>query len=407
MAYSGDGWQPECLLCARRCIMLDPPSSDAIIRQPERGARPMPEELPGPFIGPTEQSLFAIPETRERATRLREQLTPKLALILEWACGDIEDAYGAGSLDPYRIVLTPANRRKSVNTKPYHAASAGLAMKSTEAERQHWYFQQRIECSDSHILAGMFGNRGREANPIVTVMKRHDLEVARLLDYREAFLWQDGLYADDEEEDRSSVLPFLAKLRTGAERDWGVKLSVEGPDVDLPILDRDAARPVIFDFVAMFPVFRAATDIVLGNEDRFPGYARHFWAWAATLVEDEDGEPPDVEGLEEGFLKVALKQHRTRERRLRKRKIRNALRRGDGRLRCEVPGCGFDFLAVYGEIGRDFAHVHHLEPLARAAGPRRTKMGDLAIVCANCHAMVHRGGKCLPLAGLIGVTLGS
>ena len=55
--------------------------------------------------------------------------------------------------------------------------------------------------------------------------------------------------------------------------------------------------------------------------------------------------------------------------------------------------CGFSFEAAYGERGRGFIHVHHLNPLARAGGsvsvdPER----DLRPVCANCHAMLHRKG---------------
>lgn len=36
--------------------------------------------------------------------------------------------------------------------------------------------------------------------------------------------------------------------------------------------------------------------------------------------------------------------------------------------RCTV--CGFDFGAVYGEIGEGFIHVHHLNPLAAVTGER-------------------------------------
>ena len=35
---------------------------------------------------------------------------------------------------------------------------------------------------------------------------------------------------------------------------------------------------------------------------------------------------------------------------------------------------------------------------AREAMGREVKLKDLAVVCANCHAMIHIGGKCRPLA---------
>jgi 5-methylcytosine-specific restriction protein A len=71
-----------------------------------------------------------------------------------------------------------------------------------------------------------------------------------------------------------------------------------------------------------------------------------------------------------------------------------------GRLFCEVPKCGFDFEKRYGALGRGYAQVHHLTPLNKAPkGGRKVLLSDLAIVCANCHAMIHAGGECRPLQG--------
>ncbi len=103
----------------------------------------------------------------------------------------------------------------------------------------------------------------------------------------------------------------------------------------------------------------------------------------------------------EGEEKVFLIRHRKREQWLRNAKLQQSRQKDGGRLVCEVPGCGFDFLKYYGEIGRDFAHVHHLKPLCDRTVPSATPLEDLAIVCANCHAMIHRGGKCRPLNQLI------
>jgi predicted HNH restriction endonuclease len=46
--------------------------------------------------------------------------------------------------------------------------------------------------------------------------------------------------------------------------------------------------------------------------------------------------------------------------------------------------------------------VHHRVALNKSAkSGRETKLSDLAIVCANCHVMIHKGGECRELAGLI------
>jgi 5-methylcytosine-specific restriction protein A len=57
-------------------------------------------------------------------------------------------------------------------------------------------------------------------------------------------------------------------------------------------------------------------------------------------------------------------------------------------LLCEV--CGFDFAAVYGKLGEGFAECHHRLPLAEYDAEAPTLLEDLAIVCANCHRMLHR-----------------
>ncbi|MCX5086912.1 HNH endonuclease [Streptomyces sp. NBC_00401] len=100
-----------------------------------------------------------------------------------------------------------------------------------------------------------------------------------------------------------------------------------------------------------------------------------------------DGDEDDDEyGAPEGRL--LMRRHRARERNkgLRKRKIESVLRRGHS-LACEA--CGFDFEAVYGDRGAGYIECHHVIPL-HMAGEGRTRLSDLALICANCHRMIHR-----------------
>lgn len=58
-------------------------------------------------------------------------------------------------------------------------------------------------------------------------------------------------------------------------------------------------------------------------------------------------------------------------------------------FKCSV--CGFDFEERYGELGREFIHVHHKRPLGRLKTSYRVDPEkDLVPVCPNCHAMLHR-----------------
>src|SRR5260221_10524139 len=119
----------------------------------------------------------------------------------------------------------------------------------------------------------------------------------------------------------------------------------------------------------------------------------------ATSSTGEDD--PEIEGFE-GEQRRRYILHRRREAALRKKKIAAALYENNGVLKCEVPRCGFDFAVRYGTLGKEFAHVHHLKPLSDSpAEGRAVALKELAIVCANCHAMIHRGGQCRPLAELI------
>ena len=59
-------------------------------------------------------------------------------------------------------------------------------------------------------------------------------------------------------------------------------------------------------------------------------------------------------------------------------------------LSCQV--CHFNFKKTYGDWGADFIEVHHAQLLASHAGTQTLTdfQNDLAVLCANCHRMVHR-----------------
>jgi 5-methylcytosine-specific restriction enzyme A len=53
--------------------------------------------------------------------------------------------------------------------------------------------------------------------------------------------------------------------------------------------------------------------------------------------------------------------------------------------------CEFNFKNTYGEWGEGYIHVHHLRPLS--SNDEEVEINpelDLAVVCANCHSMIHR-----------------
>ena len=84
----------------------------------------------------------------------------------------------------------------------------------------------------------------------------------------------------------------------------------------------------------------------------------------------------------EGALRLRL--HLERERRqsvvLRKKKSLSS-------LSCEI--CAFSFSAAYGDAAAEYCEVHHLVPLGNSTDQRKTLLKDLAVLCANCHWVVH------------------
>lgn len=90
--------------------------------------------------------------------------------------------------------------------------------------------------------------------------------------------------------------------------------------------------------------------------------------------------------------KILLRLHKSRERNksLVNRKKKTVLNK-EGKLACEV--CNFDYSKAYGEIGQGFIECHHIIPLAELSSTKKTKLKDLALVCANCHRMLHRGSN--------------
>ena len=95
---------------------------------------------------------------------------------------------------------------------------------------------------------------------------------------------------------------------------------------------------------------------------------------------------------EEGGVTMRLHKRYERDQKLVRDKRTQAINAGN--LKCEV--CQFDFEEAYGDLGSGYIEVHHLKPVNQLGKGGKTKMSDLALLCANCHRMAHR--KRIPLS---------
>lgn len=97
---------------------------------------------------------------------------------------------------------------------------------------------------------------------------------------------------------------------------------------------------------------------------------------------------PPVEPYEgeEGGVIMRLHKRYERDPKLVREKRKAAAAAGS--LACEV--CGFDFEEAYGQLGAGYIEVHHTKPVHTLSPGTKTKLDELALLCANCHRMAHR-----------------
>ena len=113
------------------------------------------------------------------------------------------------------------------------------------------------------------------------------------------------------------------------------------------------------------------------------------------LSEDEANykTAEEVHGFPEGAVETVLVNRYERDGRNRAIAIRTH------GLRCAV--CDFNFGEFYGPLGYGFIVVHHVVPVSKLGVDYVINpVSDLACICANCHAMVHRTDPPIAIAEL-------
>jgi predicted HNH restriction endonuclease len=108
-------------------------------------------------------------------------------------------------------------------------------------------------------------------------------------------------------------------------------------------------------------------------------------------------DPQLLEEGEEGRLILRKHLAHERNRKLVKSKLSQSWK-AKRRLSCEA--CGFDFAARYGKRGEKYMECHHVKPVESFSESHVTRLRDLALVCSNCHRMIHRQRPWLSIAKL-------
>lgn len=134
--------------------------------------------------------------------------------------------------------------------------------------------------------------------------------------------------------------------------------------------------------------------VILKNQ-KYPNFSTYESCYLAVVkavfeienpkISEFDTKYPDEESvLVEGATKKVFVNKYERN-----KQARNSCIKHYG-LSCVV--CDFNFETKYGELGKDFIHVHHLVLISK---PKKEyvvdPINDLRPVCPNCHAMLHAG----------------
>jgi len=153
---------------------------------------------------------------------------------------------------------------------------------------------------------------------------------------------------------------------------------------------RPEARAVWEYLFGVLPSVCLAEPPQTGKKPKLNEDAWHVWIESIVQgFESTIGEEEEANSCEQKYLEGVqkYKYHRRIER---NKKLVEDKKASVSSLACEV--CNFDFEAQYGVIGKKFAECHHIVPLEQINGEVENQLSDLAILCSNCHRMIHRNG---------------
>ena len=102
-------------------------------------------------------------------------------------------------------------------------------------------------------------------------------------------------------------------------------------------------------------------------------------------LEPDDDDPPSASAS-----LVELRRYKMHRRIERNRKAAREAKRHHG-LRCQA--CDLEFEERYGELGKGFIEARHLRPISsleEGVAVSYDAATDFAVLCSNCHRMIHR-----------------
>ncbi|MCX2472787.1 HNH endonuclease [Pedobacter sp. MC2016-05] len=172
-------------------------------------------------------------------------------------------------------------------------------------------------------------------------------------------------------------------------------LDIHGKETNKVIADILDSQPVESpDLDKLYVSYCTKLGFIPSAVGRF-GVQRKFWQ--LKLEEDFPSNDDAIDGFPEG--KIVERTHKARERNSKVVELaKHNFKLKHGRLFCQV--CKFDYKKVYGKVGDGFIEGHHTKWVSDMPADYKTKPEEIALLCANCHRMVHRKRPWLTMENL-------
>lgn len=258
-------------------------------------------------------------------------------------------------------------------------------------EQAHTLWRREMEARESELKAWAFGLRAPAGDdgPLVPFIELPDWPDDAILLLLDAYLQANGVDIDAE-----AANALAADLRALAVAlDSQALTQVTGDDVLSYLHGLDRIRSIIAtDDVHTYEQAGNATRLMaLGDSDptRIHSTASAIRS-LLIITSGSDRAPnydePDIVQAPEGRLLTREHRYRERDQSLVRACKARALQK-HGQLVCEA--CGFSFAERYGPDAAGIIECHHRRPLHTLPEDHLTHIDDLALLCANCHRVIH------------------
>ncbi|MFW2177521.1 MULTISPECIES: DUF3427 domain-containing protein [unclassified Moraxella] len=177
------------------------------------------------------------------------------------------------------------------------------------------------------------------------------------------------------------------------ELSWYAKTGSKATHIQIiELLDNNTKIHIFYRTEDRDPFIYAGLGVATSHKDETP--VQITWKIINPSISYENlKQTRPIQTLSEGKTKYIITKQFERNPQARKACVKHY------GYKCVV--CGFDFEKAYGEIGKEFIHVHHINPLATIKDEYIIDpIQDLRPVCPNCHAMIHRSNETLSIENL-------